>query len=185
MYAVRVMPIQRGVFREYLTFFSREHIPEGSIVNVTIRKRAVPALAVSSVDVREDKMNLKSADFSLKKIQNTGRRVLSTAFLRAAKEAALYHASREGVALAALTFMPILSEPKKVEEAPIREVQNGAVAPEVLVLQAEHDERMSTYKNLTRESFARKQSLMIIAPSLTEVEQLESALSRGVEQPLS
>jgi len=184
MYAVRVMPIQRGVFREYLTFFSREHIPEGSIVNVTIRKRAVPALAVSSVDVREDKMNLKSADFSLKKIQNTGRRVLSTAFLRAAKEAALYHASHEGVALAALTFMPILSEPKKVEEAPIREVQiqNGAVAPEVLVLQAEHDERMSTYKNLTRESFARKQSLMIIAPSLTEVEQLESALSRGVEE---
>lgn len=182
MYAVRVMPIQRGVFREHLTFFSRENVSEGSIVNVTIRKRSVPALVLSSADVREEKMNLKSADFSLKKIQGTGRRVLSTAFLRATKEAALYHASHEGVALAALTFMPILSEPKKVEEVPSATLRSGDVAPEVLVLQADHSERMSTYKNLTRESFARGQSLMIIAPSLTEVEQLEVALSRGVEE---
>lgn len=176
------MPIQRGVFREYLTFFSREHIPEGSIANITIRKRLVPALVLSSVDAREEKLSLKSADFSLKKIQGVGRRILSSAFLRATKEAALYHASHEGIALAALTLVPILSEPKKVEEAPHHEVQTGTVAPEVLVLQAEHGERMSTYKNLTRESFARKQSLMIIAPSLTEVQQLESALSRGVEE---
>ncbi|MEK7063438.1 MAG: hypothetical protein AAB955_01960 [Patescibacteria group bacterium] len=183
MYAVRVIPIVRGPLKGELTFFSRDSVPEGAIVSVPLRKKMVPGLVVSARDVREEKQVLKAADFALRKIGRAApRRILSPAFMRAVSRTARYFVAPEGAVLSALTFQHVLTSIRIPEcSPPSPKAMEGAARPEVLLLQADTDERLSEYRNLAREAFARQNSIMIIASSLIEVEALAAALGRGIE----
>jgi len=188
MFTVRVIPIARGIFKDSLSFFSRDRIPEGSVISVIVRGRRIPALAVETKDVREEKFDIRAADFSLKKIpSNTKpRRIFSEAFIRAVKDVALWHGVHDGIAMGALTSQIILTSAGRIEEAPPgkREAPTEdemKARADLLVLQAERGERVRTYRNLAREAFARSASVLIIAPTIIEAETLANELSRGIE----
>ncbi len=188
MYAVRVIPIARGAFKGELTFFSREHFPEGAIVSAPLRGRATPALVVSTTDAREEKTSIRRAGFALKKIATGhGTRLFSRAFVEAVRTSALWHAAHEGSVLATLTSSVILAAAGKLAEAPAEGFGVREDAPpraDLLVLQAEKEERVRTYRNLAREAFARGASLMILAPTVIEAETLAKELERGIEERL-
>lgn len=185
MYAVRVLPIQRGPLQGDLTFFSRDAVPVGSVVSVPLRKRMVPGVVLACTDVREEKLDLKSSGFALRKIGRAEpKRVFTRSFIQAVLRVARYHVAPEGAVLAALTFAPLLKSGRTLEAPHPDDQPPITTRPEVLVLQAEPDERVSTYKNLVREAFARGNSLLCIAPSLVEVEELGRILGRGIEDQL-
>lgn len=188
MYTVRVVPIARGIFKEYLTFFSREEIPEGSVVPVLIRGKKTPALVIGSRDLREEKLDIRSADFTLKKLGSNvkPRRIFSPEFIEAAFDIALWHAVYEGVVLQALTPSAILAASSRIEEAPKRDTKNKfddeiKAKSDVLILQAEQGERIRTYRNLAREAFARNASVVVMTPTIVEAEKMYDELSRGIE----
>ena len=181
MYAVRVIPIVRGPLKGELTFFSREAAAPGSIITVPLRKKLVPALVVSAVDAREQKLDLKAADFALRKVgRAAARKILAPSFMRAVQRVAEFHLAPEGAVIAALTFRPILMAARIA--APTEAATGVEARPEVLVMQADPDERIATYRNMVREAFAHGRSLLIIAPSLIEVETLAAGLGRGIEE---
>ncbi len=181
MFTVRVIPIARGVFSDYLTFFSRTPIEIGSVVSISIRKRQSYGIVVEAKDVREEKMDIRSADFSLKKLGKTEpKRVFTAPFIAAAKEAALWHGIRESAVLSSLAPKTILTSITQLEAAPRTESLVG-VKPDSLVLQTERGERVRTYRNVARESFARGESILIITPTIIEAETLTDELKRGIE----
>jgi len=190
MFTVRVIPIARGVFKDYLTFFARENIPPGSIVTAIVRGRKVPSLVVEARDVREEKLDIRSADFTLKKLpaHTKPRRIFSPEFVQAARDIALWHGIHVGAAIGALTSQNILGATTRIEEAPLN---NGKkldsddelkAKADLLVLQAERGERVRTYRNLAREAFARNASVSIVAPMVIEAERLAFELSRGIDE---
>jgi len=183
MYAVRVMPVARGIFKDELTFFSRDSIPAGRAVTVTVRGRKIPGIVISSRDVREEKQDIRTADFSLKKLDaaEPPKRVFSEAFMEAVRRSALWHGAHEGIVMAALVSNTVLSSFGRVEEAHEPKNRAGGVRPETLLLQSEYGERIRTYRNLVREAFARNSSVMLIAPTVIEAETLAEELSRGIE----
>lgn len=188
MFVVRVMPIARGMFKDRLTFFSRDPMPEGSVVNVTIRNKQTPALIVESEDARSEKSTIRSADFALKKIPPTARpkRVFTDIFIEASKEIALWHGVSESAIFSTLTSTVILEssnrlEPVTVENEKIKSDTDIPVRADLLILQAEYLERLRTYRNLVREAFARSSSVLLITPTIAEAEALESELGRGIE----
>ncbi len=183
MFVVRVMPIARGVFKDHLTFFSRTPLPVGSVVTTSVRSRPTPSLVLESKDVREEKLDLKSAEFSLKKISPVAKpkRIFTNAFIAAVKETALWHGVHEGAVLAALTSGVLLSSLPQLIEAQ-EETPRSMVSPDLLVLQAERGERIRTYRNLAREAFARNASMLILAPTVVEAEHLVKELERGIEE---
>lgn len=188
MFIVRVIPIARGIFTDHLTFFSREDIEAGMVVGITIRGKAVPALVIESKDVREEKLDIRSSDFALKKIstKTKPKRILTHAFVSAVKDTALWHGVHNGVMFSALTSSVILNASNKLEplaegEGKISVESEPAIRADLLVLQAEKEERIRTYKNLARESFARNESVMIITPTVIEAEEMQEHLKRGIE----
>lgn len=182
MFAVRVLPVARGIFKDELTFFSRAPLEEGLVIEATVRGRKIPAIVLSSVDAREEKSELRSADFALKKLENPrGRRVFLQSFIRAVKDTALFTGVHESVAASALTSAVILGAAKNLVEASAPKHTDPAVVPDLLVLQAEYEERVRTYRNLAREAFARNASVILIAPTVVEAERLSEELSRGIE----
>lgn len=181
MYVVAVAPIQRGVLRTTLSFFSKQEVPVGSVVRAPIRGRMVPALAVAVTDVREHKLDVKSSGFALKKLGTAEPRALFTpALVRTLSAVADQYATTVGVLLKELSFAALLATPRSLSEPKTETVPE--IVPEVLILQAEDTERMQTYRNMVRECFARKKSILILAPTLAEVARLKDELARGIEE---
>ncbi len=181
MFTVRVIPVARGVFRDFLTFFSKTSAEAGSLVSASVRGRVISGIVIESRDVRDEKLDLRSADFTLKKLEKTdSRRIFTPAFINATKEIALWHGIRHGAALSLLSCQTILQSFAKLEEAPTLP-SVADVTPDVLVFQAEREERIRTYRNLARESFARGVSVLILAPTVIEAETLAREVERGIE----
>lgn len=166
-------------------------MPAGSVIPITVRGRRISALVIESKGAREEKLDIKSAHFALKKLPANvkPRRIFSSAFIQAAKDIALWHGVYEGVAMNALTSQTILNAAARLAEAPEeKNVSAGEtegelkVKADILVLQAERGERVRMYRNLAREAFARGMSAIIIAPTVIEVEKLGEELSRGIEE---
>lgn len=190
MFVVRVIPIARGVFKDELSFFAREQMPAGSVIAAAIRGKRIPCLVIESSEAREERLSLRTAGYALKKLPpgTKARRIFSDAFIRAGKDAALWHGAHEGTALAQLTSQLLLAAAARLEEAPAvpssekTDTEEVRVKADRLVLQAERGERMRTYRNLAREAFARKSSVILIAPTVAEAEGCADELSRGIEE---
>ncbi|MEK9177018.1 MAG: hypothetical protein AAB923_01860 [Patescibacteria group bacterium] len=190
MYTVRVMPISRGVFKDSLTYFSKEQFPAGSVVTASIRGKRVPGLVIESNDARDEKLDIRAAEYSLKKLPSgtKPRRIFSEAFVRTVKDVALWHSVYDGMAMGALTSQVILTSASRIVEAPPprreapTEEDDVKARADLLILQAERGERVRTYRNLAREAFARSLSVLIVTPTIIEAETLAEELSRGIEE---
>jgi primosomal protein N' (replication factor Y) (superfamily II helicase) len=187
MFVVRVVPIARGIFKDYLTFFSREAISPGTVVPATVRGRRVPSIVLSSRDAREEKLDVRKAGFALKKLSaKPGKKIFRKSFIRAIEDTALWHGVHESVVAFALTSNTLLSGISRVAEyIPPTETEEDEdedtkARADLVVLQADYAERVRTYRNMAREAFARGNSIVLVCPTVIEAESLKEELSRGI-----
>ena len=68
MKIVTVIPLEKGVFKTDLTYFTAKDIKNGSIVNVPVRNKKILGLVISCQDVSNEKSGIKGMPFNLKKI---------------------------------------------------------------------------------------------------------------------
>src|SRR6188508_2173070 len=100
MYIIEVIPISRGITKETLTYFSAQEIVPGSIVQVLLRKRPIPALVVTVHEAVKEKLDIRSGDFALKKVSRIlAHSFLSPAFLKSTSATADYFASTTGAVI--------------------------------------------------------------------------------------
>lgn len=180
MYVVKVIPITRVGFTEHLSFFSKEPLPEGAVLDVPVRGKPTPALITSVKEAREEKLELRGSSFSLKKIApRKVTRIYPPSTVLALRETALWHARGVGEVLSHFSPNEIVRNPIPFETYDREERTD--TASDALVLQAEYEERVRLYRSLAREAFARKESILIIAPTIAEAETLYDKLHRGIE----
>lgn len=188
MYIVTVIPIQKGFQKENLSYFSSTEIPLGSIVSVPIRSKSVDAIVINVDNARDFKIDLKKADFQLKKVINIkGPSPFSSAFFTACEKMKDYTVSNTGTTIKALlpaTFLENVKDLKKKKktEEEIKDKDSENVKQEKLIFQALTPDRMSWYRTLIREAFAKKQSVFICVPTRFDIEQLKNELTKGINQ---
>jgi primosomal protein N' len=191
MKIISVIPLKKGVSKENLTYFTSADIPAGHIVSVPIRNKKVLALIVSSEELQEQKTNIKEMSFSLKKIEeNKGRSIFLPEFLEATFEAGKYFAQNKGNVAASLIPNVLLEEYDKIKniknegknsfEKNYENKQN--LKAEKLLFQYPFLDRISAYKTLIRESFARGKSIFIVLPTESDINKFAGQLSKGIEQ---
>ncbi|OHA26250.1 MAG: primosomal protein N' [Candidatus Taylorbacteria bacterium RIFCSPHIGHO2_02_FULL_44_36] len=181
MKIITVIPIARGILKDELFYFSKETAPAGALIEVPLRGRNIPALVIACQDAADAKADLKRSSFTLKKIVRfQAKEFFSTAFIKAAKETADYFAATTGAALYALTTKKILEKAGEFRNPTGAPKQSGTF--ERLIIQDESENRFTFYKNLIRESFAKKQSALIIVPTVRAAEKLSDKLKIGIEQ---
>lgn len=178
MKTVSVIPITRNIGRETLTYYTDQHVASGDIVGIPLRRKEVPALVVDVQSVKTQKAQLRSASFSMRKMKTVyTTSFFSPAFMSALAMAAEYFISSTGSLLNTLVPKDILTEtfsiPKYTDQ---KETQH-----EIQVLQDNKHERIAYHKSLTRESFAKKQSVILIAPTRIHAEQYFEEMKRGIE----
>lgn len=186
MYIVTVIPIRKGFQGENLSYFSQSIIPLGSIVSIPIRSKTADAIVINIENARDLKFDLKNADFQLKKIVNVkGHSPFSSVFFDACEKMKDYTVSNTGTIIKALlptTFLENLKDLKRGVHPEKTEEENQNVKQEKLIFQALTPNRMSWYRTLIREAFAKKESIFICVPTRYDIEQLKIELTKGISQ---
>jgi primosomal protein N' (replication factor Y) len=184
MKIVTVIPLSKGIFKEQLSYFTSSPVHLGSLVTVPVRTQSVHAVVTKIEDAHTMKAKLKSAPFSIKKIEKVQETPLfSPALIEAAQATADHFATTTGAVIDMLVPKSILeaytdekipktSQQSKPSKTPLKN--------EHYVFQSDDDERMATYKSFIRESFAKKESVFFCLPSAQKIEHTYSMLEKGI-----
>lgn len=181
MYVISVIPIARGITHDFLSYLSPVAISPGSIISVPLRKKNVFAIVISSVAAREARGEIRSAGFEYKKLESVSpRKILPPPLIEILPKIADYFAASQGSVIASLAPKFILSANEKFDEQP--EYKNhSTVQKEILALQEDEDDRFSHYKSAIRERFARKESVLLLVPTLEDAERIAIFMKKGIE----
>ncbi len=179
MFVITCAPITKSPTGEGLTYFSKEKIPEGSLVKVTLRGKIISAIVLEVKSLEDEKQALKTASFSLKKINTKS----TTSFyfpeiINASKETADYFYTPLGATLSNYTPEMVLKNGHGIK------IINRSIKSnyELLAFQGTEEERLLEYKGLIREYFAKGQSVLICFPTLEDLERFKIELTRGIEK---
>lgn len=183
MFIIECLPLVKTLNRESLSYFGPKHVPTGSIVKVNVRNREIRALVLESREAINEKAEIKTALFQIKKIDAvTARPFLETEFLEAVKDTAEYFGGTTGGILLHLLPSFILENPSLLSSPKGKEnVQPEKAKKEISILQTEDEERFMYYRSLIREQFAKNKSVFICFPKNEDVKYAKSMLERGIE----
>ncbi len=181
MKLLNVIPISRGINKESLSYFTGSDVTVGSVVKVPLRKKIIPAIVISVEDVADAKAEIKDADFQIRKVEKIkSTSLLSTEFMSAVAESALFFAGTSGSILNTVVPKTILEEAEKIRMK-IGEIKKER-AHEKLIIQCDEEERYATYKSLIREEFAKGYSVFFCLPTIQDIKKAHEKLSKGIEQ---
>ena len=177
---VEVVPIQRGISRDTLSYFTKEDFAVGAFVRIPLRSSSVLGIVINVADAREAKAALKVARFQLKKLEQVEEAgTLSKHFSDAARETAYYFGATFGSMLGALLPKLVLESPELLPKQ-VWGVEGESQAP--LVIQLPPEDRVREYKGIIRERFARGESVILCLPTHEDALRAEDAFSLGIAQ---
>ena len=198
MNIITVIPLVRSKITKDLSYFTAADIPVGAIVTVPLRSKMVHGIVTKSRSAADLKSDIRNADFEIKKLS----KVRSTAFfprsfIEAAAELAEYYATTLGAVIDTLVPEVLLSNIQKiVPPLPAQasfdiEHQNlksdgrpsrvRSESERIFAVQGDDADRLSSWRSLIRQEFARKRSLAIYVPTIEDCDQIYTALEKGIE----
>lgn len=187
MKIISVIPLKRGILKGDLTYFTSLDIHVGNIVSVPIRNKKTLALVTASEELKDKKSNVKGLDFNLKKvIENKGKSIFLSEYLDSIFDISKYFAKNENNIIASLIPNIFIEEYDKLikikngEKSILKNKKN--VRTEKLLFQYRTSDRISIYKTLIRESFARNESIFLVLPTGFDIDKFTGQLSKGIEQ---
>ncbi len=179
---LKVVPITRGFSKE-LSYFSSKEANEGTLVNIQVRKKEVPALVIGIGDILENKALIRLSPYPLKKITSIkSQKIFNEPFIRASRNMGRYFIAPVGSVIKELCPQSILEDPPIVPARLQIPERNLKIENNTSLLQAPTEERIKFYKNLIRAEFAKNNSVFLCVPSAGKVEIFEHELKKGVEQ---
>lgn len=189
MRIISVIPLKKGILKGDLTYFSNLEIKAGDVVSVPMRSKETLALVTSSEELKEAKSDIKKMNFNLRKVtKSKGPSIFRKEFLETVFDTAKYFAQNKNNAITSLVpniFIENYDKLAKISgvETPDKgEEKVQSLRAEKLLFQYPLEERISIYKTLVRESFARGKSIFMILPTQADIEKYSNQLSKGIEQ---
>lgn len=187
MHIVSVIPLKKTILTEPLTYFTKQKVSLGQIVVVPIRKQQVNSVVVKIDTPEKEKADLKSSSFSLKKISTiTSKFLCFPDFIKALEKENDYYAYFMPRTLRHLYSQKIIdnidsikSHRKDFDPTPIHD---KTIISARYAIQAEDYDRYSEYKNIIRETLARKQSALVIVPTHADLDNVSTHLKRGIDK---
>jgi primosomal protein N' len=176
MKVLTVAPLASGIPYEELSYFSKDTIDVGDLIDITVRKRKVRALVLYAEEAAKERQSLRQANFNLKKSGG----IITKHLLPSKLWNALVYSSSYLMQPLGPMLYDLISEKAFTTLAPLKATQD--IGFEVLLLQETYEHRLTRYKTTIRESFSKKRSLAIFFPTITDLEYARDMLSKGIEQ---
>ncbi len=185
MNLLTIIPISRGIGKEYLTYFSLQQPPLGSLVEVPLRGRTIMGLVTGIETVQSKKTEIKNLPYGIKRMERiAATKFLLPNFMEAVTDIAEYYAATTGAILSVLLPKAILESIDTITQysSAVLPAQRLSAAGDISSIQAHDEERFGAYKSLIREEFARKKSVFVVLPGREEIRTMQLVLSKGIDQ---
>ena len=187
MNIISVIPLKKTILTEPLTYFTKHSLSLGQIVYVPIRKQEVPAVVVKLHDPQNEKTDIKSFSYTLKKISKvTHKHLCLPDFVETIYAESDYYAYFSPRLFSLLTSQKIIDSIESIKSHDKnfipQPIHNKSIASERYVIQAEEQDRYSEYKNIIRETLVKKQSAIVIVPTLADLDYVSLQLKKGIEK---
>src|SRR3989344_3669034 len=185
MFIIECLPLTKSLNKEALSYFSSTRFEVGSLIKIPVRKKMVSALVFGTNEAVENKSEIKSATFSMRKINSEinsieSKPFLNKEFLEAIKETSEFFACGQGALLGQVIPSFFLENQKILQTKNKRSLSLQRKSKnEVSIIQSENEERIMHYKSITREEFARKKSVFICLPQNEYIKQIKEKLERS------
>lgn len=185
MNIITVVPITRLKVPPTLSYFTAREVPVGAVVTVPVRSKNVQAIVTETRTAEDLKSEIRNAPYEIRKLGKVrAAAFFSGAFIDSCRLLADFYATNMGAVMSAILPDVILENAHRV--APPLPVQpsflDATPSPhETYGVQGDESDRMSSWRSLIRQQFARKKSIAIYAPTLEDVRQIYSALEKGIE----
>ena len=162
---------------ETLSYYSIKPLERGDLVKINFRNKDTFAIVCDSADLKEEKFDLKNRKYKLKPIKSVIKeKFFSESWFRIMEELAKNYFIPETAFLP--SFIPKALLSSNIE---IKGSAQGAERHQKYAIKGSHDERNQVLRGIIREHFARKKSVIIVAPRIENINKLSEELSRGVE----
>lgn len=180
MFVITVIPLRHATQLTTLTYYARVAYTYGTLVTVPIRKQSVQAIVVGCEPVSALKTNLRSANFSLRKLPpQDDTPQLPQSLLDLTTELHRLFPVTKGALLTSLL-------PKEICEGclmpPTKEVARGDQDTTPQLLQKTKTERFVVYKSHIRSVFARGGSVLLITPTDADITAAYQTLATGIAE---
>ena len=177
MRVLTVAPLTNGIPYEELSYFSKDNIDAGDLVEINIKRRVCKGLVLDAQNAEEERQSLRHASFGLKKVS----KVITKQFLHPKLWKALSYCSSYLIQPLGTIVYDLLSEKSFETLIPVTVPDNGK-GFELLLLEQSYGERITRYKTTVRESFSKKYSLVMFFPTITDLEYARDELAHGIEE---
>lgn len=177
MHVLTVAPLASGIPYEELSYFGKDTINAGDLVEITIKRRVCKGLVIDTKDAKEERQSLRHASFGLKKIS----KVTTKEFLHPKLWKALSFSSSYLIQPIGTIIYDLLSERSFETLIPVT-IPVGAKGFEHLLLEQNYENRITRYKTTIRESFSKRKSIVMFFPTITDLEYTRDELAFGINE---
>lgn len=176
MYILEIIPLQRGIPRDSLSYFSMREIPLGSLVEIPFRSKTIQGIVIHSSDARTMKASLRSNSFSLKPVGSVveGER-FPAQLLRGLQEISRDTLIPLGTLVA--TFFPDSIFDYFTKWTPLQERKI-----DIRIIELPEKQRFDHYVMLARESLAKNHSVLFITPTVAQTDRLMKRFSEAFDK---
>ncbi len=186
MNLITVIPLTRQKVASTLSYFTSSTVPVGAIVTVPLRSKTISAIVSDSRPVADVKADVKSAPFEIRKLGAVKAiAFFPPSFIEACRNLAIYYATTTGAIIDALIPDILLENAHKIS-APAVSGSGGSssstsIPNEIYAIQGDDIDRVSTWRSLIRQEFARKKSVLFHSPTIEDAKKLFKVLEKGIE----
>ena len=186
MNIITVIPLTRSKVADSLSYFTAADVPLGAVVSVPLRSKSISAIVIESRAAQDIKSEIKSAPYEIRKLSRVkATEFFPPQFMKSCKSLAEYYATNIGSIIHALVPEALLENASKIS-APIPAQGNMFPDPftaqdETYAIQGDDADRISSWRSLIRQEFARKKSISLYVPTIEDAEQMFASLEKGIE----
>jgi primosomal protein N' (replication factor Y) len=165
-----------------LSYFTTSDIEVGSIVSVPIRSKNIHAIVSEVRPAEEARSEIRNAPFEIRKLNKIkGTNFFSNSFMESCKYLAEYYATNIGSIINSLVTDSLLENISKINITETKKTPSNINTSETYAVQGDDSDRLSTWKSLIRQEFAKKNSVAIYLPTIEDSRNIYEALEKGIE----
>lgn len=176
MRVLTVAPLVDGIPYEELSYFAKDDVNAGDLVEITIKRRVCRALVLDAKDAEEERQSLRHASFNIKKIS----KVITKEFLSPQIWKAISYAASCLLRPVGSIIYDLVSE-KSFEILTQVRVPEAGKGFELMLLEQDYETRIARYKTTIRESFSKKKTIVMFFPTIIDLEYARTELARGID----
>lgn len=179
MFVIEVIPLKRGINVESLSYYSALSYDIGTLLTIPLRNQETTAVVISSKSVSVAKTALKTATFSLRKlnIQPNAQKLPQSLLSTAQKVSEVSPASIGAILFSMLP--PDIRDGERTYPKTAFHKNTEDTTPRILTDTTQN--RYIAYRSHIRQTFAHRGSVVFVVPTSASIEEAKRKLEVGIE----